>query len=50
MFKLVFLHQMTPLYLAAGRGNVDIVEYLVGAGGDIHSRDRGGVSEAISER
>ena len=36
---------MTPLHQAAGGGHVDIVEYLIRMGGDIHSKDCGGVSE-----
>ena len=35
---------MTPLHYAA-RGDVDTVEYLVGAGGDINIKDDDGVSE-----
>ena len=45
MFSFVSPHQMTPLHRAAGGGHVDIVEYLLGVGGDIHSKDRSGVSE-----
>ena len=45
MFRFVSPHQMTPLHRAAGGGHVDIVEYLIRMGGDIHSKDRGGVSE-----
>ena len=36
---------MTPLHCAAGEGDVDMVQYLVGAGGDINIKDGHGVSE-----
>ena len=36
---------MTPLHYAAAEGHVDIVQYLVGAGGDINIKDGRGVSE-----
>ena len=36
---------MTPLHCAAGGGDVDMVRYLVGAGGDINIKDVDGVSE-----
>ena len=36
---------MTPLHLAAEGGDVDTVQYLVGAGGDINIKDGVGVSE-----
>ena len=36
---------MTPLHYAARGGDVDTVEYLVGAGGDINIKDDDGVSE-----
>ena len=38
-------HQKTPLYQAAAKGHVDTVQYLIEAGGDIHSKDDEGVSE-----
>jgi len=41
-----FSHQMTPLYVAAESGNVDVVRYLGDKGADIHIKDSVfGVSE-----
>ena len=36
---------MTPLHLAARRGHVDIVRYLVDKGADINIKDENWVSE-----
>ena len=38
-------HQWTPLHCAAGGGHVDIMQYLVDAGGEINIKDVEGVSE-----
>ena len=38
-------HQKTPLHLAAGKGHVDIVRYLVDKGADLNIKDTFGVSE-----
>ena len=45
LFKFAPTHQATPLHCAVAGGHVDTVRYLVGAGGDIHSKDGEGVSE-----
>ena len=37
------LYQMTPLHVAAERGFVKIVDYLVGKGADIEIQDKNGV-------
>ena len=37
------LHQMTPLHVAAERGYVKIVDYLVVKGAEIDIRDENGV-------
>ena len=40
----LFLHQMTPLHMAAKSGRKKIVEYLVDEGANISTRDSDGVS------
>ena len=37
------LYQMTPLHVAAERGYIKIVDYLVGKGADIDTQDEKGV-------
>ena len=40
------LHQMTPLHVAAEKGEcLDIVKYLISKGADINITDDSGVSE-----
>ena len=36
-------HQWTALLVAAERGHIDIVRYLVGQGADINIKDKNGV-------
>jgi len=36
-------HQWTPLHVAAERGCMNVLEYLVNEGADIHIKDRNGV-------
>ena len=47
--KLFSLYQMTPLHLAAERGSIRIVKYLVEQGAEINIRDNNGVSVTILE-
>ena len=41
------LYQMTPLHLAAERGSIEIVRYLVEQGASINIQDNNGVSVTI---
>ena len=44
--KYVSLHQMSPLHVAAEKGECrEIVEYLIDKGTDINIKDYNGVSE-----
>ena len=43
IFIVSSLYQMTPLHVAAERGYVKIVDYLVGKGADIDIKDENGV-------
>ena len=43
IFVFSFLQQMTPLHMAAERGHVKIVEYLVCHGANINTKDHNGV-------
>ena len=48
MYKCLSLHQMTPLHVAAEKGeSLDIVEYLIRKGADINIKDENGVSKTI---
>ena len=38
------LHQMTPLHVAAERGHFKIVQFLVGEGADVNTKDNSGVN------
>ena len=38
-------HQMSPLHLAADKGHLDIVNYLIMMGAQVDSKDVRGVSE-----
>ena len=44
--KFLFLsyRQRTSMHMAARGGDMDTVKYLVGNGGDIHMKDKAGVS------
>ena len=39
----LFLHQMTPLHLAAESGRIKMVNYLVEQGADVNIQDNNGV-------
>ena len=43
--NLFFLHQRTPLCLAARKGNFDAVKYLGDQGADVNIKDDDGVGE-----
>ena len=48
LLQCVSLHQMTPLHVAAEKGeSLEIVEYLIGGGADINIKNDNGVSETI---
>ena len=42
-FVVSSLYQMTPLHIAAERGFVKIVDYLIDKGADVDIRDKNGV-------
>ena len=41
---LLFLHQLTPLHVAAKKSRAQILQYLVGKGADINIKDKNGVN------
>ena len=47
LLQSVFLHQMTPLHVAAETGHCKILRYLIDKGGDINIKDEDGVSSII---
>ena len=47
VLQSVFLHQMTPLHVAAETGRCEILRYLIDKGGDISIKDEDGVSSII---
>lgn len=46
LLQFVFLHQMTPLHVAAETGRCEILGHLIG-NGDINIKDEDGVSSTI---
>ena len=44
----VFLHQMTPLHVAAETGRCEILGSLIEKGGDINIKDEDGVSSIFT--
>ena len=43
LLLFLFLHQMTPLHVAAEKGRFKVVECLVKEGADINTKDNAGV-------
>ena len=44
---LTFSHQWTPLHVAASKGRVYTVKWLVNKGADVNIKDKEGVRETI---